>query len=81
MTLADTEYSQSLPYGMTKLLVQCRDNVDVKIGFGSSQSGTTYMLLKAGSVYYEDMLDQGVRTLYFQCAEAGKVLEILAWVK
>jgi hypothetical protein len=79
MTLADTEYSQAIPYGTAKLLVQCRGAYDVKLSF--SDSTNNYFTLKSGAVYYEDMIDTSARTLYFQCATAAQVLEILVWVR
>ena len=81
MTLADTEYSQTLMAGASKILVQNRGGYDTKLAFVTGQSGTVYMTIKAGSVYYEDMLEGGQRTLYFQCPTAGQVLEILSWEK
>ena len=80
MTTNDTEYSQALPEGTVKVLVQCRSANDVLLSFSPSQSGTNFITLKSGSVYYDDMIDAS-RTLYFQCEESGKILEILVWVK
>jgi hypothetical protein len=80
MTLADTEYSQALPTGTTKFLVQNRGLYDTKLSFNSNQSGTNYITIKAGQVYYEDFVDTS-RTLYFQCPTAAQVLEIIIWVK
>ena len=79
MTLADTEYSQELRSGLVKLLVQCRGLYDVKLSFVNGESGTIYITIKGGMVYFEDMIDSPSRTLYFQCATAGQVLEIIAW--
>ena len=79
MTLADTEYSQTLRSGSVKILVENRGTYDTKLSFVAGESGTVYMTIKAGTVYYEDMLDSQSRTLYFQCDTAGQVLEILSW--
>ena len=81
MTLADTEYSQDIGGGNVKVLLQCRGTYDVKVGFAVGQSATNYITIKAGSVYYEDMIDDALRTIYFQCAQAGQVLEIISWVR
>ena len=81
MTLADTEYSQQIGPGVVKVLVQCRGTYDVKIAFKTGESGTNYLTLKAGSVYYEDAVDDAPMTLYFQCAQAGQVLEIIGWIR
>ena len=80
MTLANTEYSQALPEGTAKLMVQNRGQYDTKLSFNDGQSGTNYITIKAGMVYYEDLVNTS-RTLYFQCATAAQVLEILIWVK
>jgi hypothetical protein len=80
MTLADTEYSQALPIGTVKLMVQNRGLYDTKFSFVSGTSGTNYMTIKAGQVYYDDLVNTS-RTLYFQCPTAAQVLEIILWVK
>jgi len=80
MTLANTEYSQAIPYGTVKIMVQNRGAYDTKITYTNGASGTNYMTLKAGMVYYDDMVDVA-RTLYFQCPTAAQVLEIMAWIK
>ena len=80
MTSKDTEYSQDLRSGTTKLLVQCRGQYDVKLAFAAT-SGTNYLTIKAGSVYYEDIVEGGTRTLYFQCGTDGQVLEIIGWIR
>lgn len=80
MTLADTEYNQTLPMGTAKFLLQNRGNYDTKVSFNSGQSGLNYLTIKAGTVYYEDMIDTS-RTLYFQCPTAAQVLEIIIWVR
>ena len=80
MTLADTEYSQELPEGTVKILIQNRGLYDTKISFVSSTSGTNYMTIRSNAVYYEDMINMS-RTLYFQCPSAAQTLEIIVWVK
>jgi len=78
MTLADTEYSQQLASGTCKYLIQCRGDYDIKLAFVSGASATNYITIRAGQTYYEDGIDDG-RTLYFQCATAAQVAEIIAW--
>ena len=80
MTLADTEYSQTLPEGTVKILVQNRGAYDTKLSFSSGQSGINYLTVKSGMVYFEDIINMS-RTLYFQCASAAQTLEIIVWVK
>jgi|GEM_PF-6165881 hypothetical protein len=79
MTLANTEYSYALPSGAGNVTIQNRGNYDVKVCFTSGASGTTYFTLKAGSAYYEERISNYGTTLYFQCATAGQVLEVVYW--
>lgn len=79
MTSANTEYSQALPSGCTKIMVQCRTSYDVKITYVSGESGTIYFTIKADDTYWDDNIFGTKQTLYVQCTTAGQVLEILAW--
>lgn len=79
MTLAATEYSQALPANAKKFLIKCRTAFDVKLAFTSGQSGTTYLTIPAGMAYSEDLIQPTAITLYFQCATAAQVAEIIAW--
>jgi len=79
LTSANTEYSQALPSGCNKIMVQCRTAYDVKITYTSTESGTTYYTIKANTWYWDDGVLGTTRTLYMQSATAGVVLEILAW--
>jgi hypothetical protein len=80
MTLADTEYNYTLPEGTTKFMVQNRGQYDTKLSYSNGQSGLNYLTIKAGMIYYEDLVDTS-RTLYFQCATSAQVLEIICWVR
>ena len=79
MTNADTEYGQALPPHIRKLLIKCRTAFDIKLAFKDGESGTNYITVPAGLTYWEDQIDNATETLYFQCADAGKVAEIVAW--
>ncbi len=79
MTLADTEYSQALPANTKKFTVKCRGEYDVKLCFTESGSGTTYITIPSQQSYWEDGIVDASITLYFQCATAAQVLEIVAW--
>ena len=79
LTLADTEYSQALPAGCKKIMVQCRTAYDVKMTYTSGGSGTTYYTLKANTWYWDDFIDGTVKTIYMQSTQAGVVVEILCW--
>ncbi len=80
MTLANTEYSQALPEGTVKIMVQNRGAYDTKLSFVSGTSGSNYLTIRSNAVYYEDLVNMS-RTLYFQCATAAQTLEIIIWVK
>jgi len=79
MTNADTEYSQALPTDCKKLLVKCRGGYDIKLAFASGESGTNYITIPSGSALCETLIKAASLTLYFQCATAGQVAEIVAW--
>jgi len=78
MTLADTEYSYQLPESTVKFEVKCRTDFDVKLAFIETESSTNYFTIPSGTSYWEDEIET-TKTLYFQCADAGKVLEIKSW--
>ena len=79
MTNANTEYSQALPANAKKFLIKCRGAFAVKVCFTSEESGATYLTIPAGMAYYEDLIQPSSLTLYFQCATAAQVAEIVAW--
>ena len=79
MTNANTEYSQALPANTKKFLIKCRGSYDIKAAFASGESGTTYVTIPAGSALCETLIVAASLTLYFQCATAAQVAEIVAW--
>lgn len=79
MTTANTEYSQALPSQTKKFTVKCRGKYDVKLAFTAEASGTTYITIPSGLCYWDDLIRDAVLTLYFQCATAAQVVEIVAW--
>ena len=81
LTSANTEYSQTLPARTNKITVQCRTAYDVKLSFTVSESGTTYLTIKSGAVYWEDSIKGTNRILYMQSTQAGVVVEIVCWTQ
>lgn len=79
MTLAATEYNQALPADCKKFLIKCRTNYDIQLAFAAAGSGATYLTIPAGMAYWEDLLLDASLTLYFQCATAAQIAEIVAW--
>ena len=80
LTTENTEYDQALPAGTKRFTLQARTAVDVKLCFTDGESGTTYLTVKSGSSYSEDMLDLSSKTLRLQCGTGGTVVEVVAWV-
>lgn len=79
MTSADTEYSQALSANTKKFMIKCRGNYDIKLAFASGESGTAYINIPSGGNYWDDMIQPTSITLYFQCATAAQVAEIVEW--
>ncbi len=82
MTLADTEYSQALPSNCKKFLIHTRDGTAFRLAFVTGKVATPtapYFTVPSANSYNEDLIQPSTLTLYFGCAEAGKVIEIIAW--
>lgn len=80
MTLADTEYSYTLPAGTKSFRFKLRDpGADCKIAFVAAGSPTTYMNLPGGRSYAEDAIKPGGAAIYFQSPTASMVAEIMTW--
>ena len=81
MTNADTEYSQALPANTKRFTIQARDGTSFRLAFETGKVAIPtepYLSIGANSAYYEDGI-KAMPTLYFGCASAGKVAEIVAW--
>jgi len=81
MTSANTEYSQALPANTKKFLVHTRDGTAFRLAFvtGKVAAPTEPYFTIDGVPYWEDHINPALLTLYFACASAGKVVEIIAW--
>jgi len=80
MTLADTEYSYSIPNGTSRFEIKLRAlNALLKLAFESGKSGTEYITIPYGSSYAENDVKGGPITLYIQSPTAGMTLEIKTW--
>lgn len=80
MTTENVEVNQELPAGTKKFLIKCRTSYAIKLAFVATESGTNYITVPADRAYKEEDLSlSGTRTLYFQCATAGQVAEIVVW--
>ena len=82
MTLADTEYSQALPANTKKFLIHTRDGTAFRLAFVTGKVATPtvpYFTILANDSYYEDLIQPAILTLYFGCASAGKIIELIVW--
>lgn len=79
MILANTEYNQALPANCRKFLIKCRTNYPIKVCFTALGSGVLFVTVPAGMTYWEDLVYGAALILYFQCATAAQVTEIVAW--
>lgn len=79
MTTASTEYSQALPANTRKFMIKCRGEYDIQVCFVAEGSGTLYITVPSEQTYWEDQINDASITLYFQCATAAQVAEIVAW--
>ena len=80
MTSANTEYSWTIPNGVSSFTVRCRGAYAVKFSFTAGASGTTYFTVPSGFSYYETTVSSYENTLYMQCATASQVIEIIYWM-
>lgn len=86
MTNADTEYSQALPAGCKAFSVSVQDG-DVTKNYrlayvpGKVAMPTRpYKKYNCGVEYSNENIYLDATTLYFACSEAGKAMQIEAWV-
>lgn len=86
MTNADTEYSQALPAGCKafSLSVQAPDKTKYfRYAYVTGKVATPtapYKTYTCDVEAYQENLNLDAQTLYFACNEAGKVMQIEAWV-
>jgi len=82
MAIKDTEYSQVIPNGTTKLLIRSRNSNDIKLSYTDGESGTKFITIPAGSTgKWIEALELNGKTLYMQYAdgESADVAEIEIW--
>jgi hypothetical protein len=79
MTVANFEYSQTLPTNCRKFQIRPRStSAIIKLAYNSGESGTTYEEVPPSGMW-QDMIGIMSQTLYFQTSRAGTVAEIEAW--
>jgi len=83
MTLADTEYSLTIPAGTKDFTVQCRTAHDIRFSYEKGKVATPvapYGTIKAGTNYYVQRVNlRSDLILYIACSDAGKVAELIYW--
>lgn len=78
LTVADTEYSYTLPSTTKRFMMKSRSGHDFKYSPVAGQSGTAFLTLP---VYEQEGIEGlATRILYFQSKRAGEVMEISSWV-
>ena len=77
LTNADTEYSQALAAGGSRVELKARTLADLKLAFISTESGTTYVSIFGGASYVLPENSRTRNTLYLQSPTAGAVVEIV----
>lgn len=82
MTNADTEYEQALSANTKKFLIQTRDGTAFRLAFVTGKVATPtapYFTVRANNAYWEDLIKPSTLTLFFACASAAKIIEIIEW--
>jgi len=82
MATKDTEYSQVIPEGTTKLQIRSRNMNDIKLAYVEGESDTNFITIPAGSTgKYLENFEMNDKTLYVQFADGAvaDVLEIEVW--
>lgn len=77
--LANTEYAQVLNNSVKKILIRARNKAKLQFSFVSGDTGSLYVTIEPGAVFFEENLDLSNVTLYVQGSTAGNVVEILEW--
>lgn len=82
MASADKEYRWQFPRGCMGFAMQCRDGTAVRFSFKAgivANSDQGYATIKTDGAFDETDLNiqSGDEAIYFACASAGKIVEIV----
>lgn len=83
MTLANTEYSQPLPANTRAIEFHTQAESAFRFAWitGKVAAPTApYYSVLSGARYWKDHIHFNDVTLYFASSNAGKIIEIIAWV-
>lgn len=82
-TLADTEYSISIPGGCKHFSLQCRTAFAIRFAFVTGKVATSvapFATIKSGGAYTSpEKLSIPATTLYVASSEAGVIVELVVW--
>lgn len=76
---ANTEVSHSLSSDLKQLMFRARNASKLQFAFTATESGTKFITVLPGVVYFEKDLDLSGKTLYVQANIASETVEILEW--
>lgn len=80
-TLANTEYSISLPDGTKKFTMKSRDyNTDIQFSYTATESGTTFITIPRCNEYENNnLLLDGTINIYYQVTKPNVTIEVEYW--
>lgn len=85
LTVADTQYSLTLPAGCQHFSFQCRTAADIRFAWVTGKVATPtapWITLKSGSSFSSPeklSLKPDYETIYFAGDAGGEVVELVAW--
>lgn len=75
----NTQFSHAFDSDTKRFMIRTRNNGKMNIAFTSGQTGTNYITLRPGNIYFEeDVQNTGALTIYFQVNKAD-IVEVLEW--
>lgn len=79
LTVANTEYSYTLPANTKRFLIKLRGQAFLKLAFGAGTSGTVFVTIPPNANYAETELLVPSLTLFFQSPTSTQLAEIVSW--
>lgn len=80
ITLADTEYSYTLPQGTHEFWLKLRDpGYPMQACMVSGETGTTYFTVSNGKIHKETNVKSSNVTIYFRSPQASMTAEIISF--
>jgi len=79
LILQNTEYSHTLTNGVKKLMIRSRSKGEIKFTLTQNESGSNYITINAGAVYFIDNISLNLSVMYMQSSQANNIIEIEEW--